>query len=42
MSDIVNAGKKGYCLLYFFIFLLLFVALVVGIYNYNFKFLLPG
>ncbi|HMQ47677.1 MAG TPA: hypothetical protein PKA00_09350 [Saprospiraceae bacterium] len=41
MSDIKNAGSKGYCLMYFFIFLLLFIVLVVGIYNTNFKFL-PG
>ena len=39
MSEIQNAGRKGYCLLYFFIFMLLFVILVVGIYQYNFKFL---
>ncbi len=39
MSEVENAGRKGYCLMYFFIFLLLFVILVVGIYQYNFKFL---
>ena len=39
MSEIENAGKKGYCLLYFFIFLVLFIVLVVGIYNANSKFL---
>lgn len=39
MSEVENAGSKGYCLLYFFIFMLLFVILVVGIYQYNFKFL---
>lgn len=39
MSEVENAGRKGYCLMYFFIFLLLFVVLVVGIYQYNFKFL---
>lgn len=40
MSDgIKNAGQKGYFILYGFIFLLLFVILVVSIYNYNFKFL---
>jgi len=39
MSEIQNAGKKGYCLLYFFIFLLLFIALVVWIYNGNFQLL---
>lgn len=39
MSEVENAGSKGYCLMYFFIFLLLFVVLVVGVYYYNFKFL---
>jgi hypothetical protein len=40
MSDEVkNAGSKGYCLMYFFIALLLFVILVVSIYQYNFKFI---
>lgn len=39
MSEVENAGRKGYCLMYFFIFLLLFVILVVGVYQYNFKFL---
>lgn len=39
MSEIQNAGKKGYCLLYFFLFLLLFIALVVWIYNSNFQLL---
>lgn len=40
MSDeIKNLGKKGNCMLYFFVGLILFVALVVWIYNYNFKFL---
>ena len=37
MSEIPNVGRKGYCLMWFFIFLLLFVILVVAIYNYNFK-----
>jgi len=37
MSDIKNAGKKGYCLLYFTIFFLLFIGLVVGIYYRNFE-----
>lgn len=35
-NEIKNAGKKGYCLMYFFIALLLFIILVVGIYQYNF------
>lgn len=38
-DDIKGAGSKGYCLLAFFVFLLLFIVLVVGIYNYNFTFL---
>lgn len=37
MSEIENVGRKGYCLMWFFIFLLLFVILVVAVYNYNFK-----
>lgn len=39
MSEIENAGRKGYCLMWFFIFLFLFVILVVGIYYYNFRFI---
>ncbi|WP_233752641.1 autophagy-related protein 27 [Flavilitoribacter nigricans] len=39
MSEIENAGNKGYCLMWFFIFLLLFVILVVGIYQYNGRFI---
>lgn len=39
MSEIENAGSKGYCLMWFFIFLLLFVILVVGVYQYNFRFI---
>jgi hypothetical protein len=35
MSEIQNVGRKGYCLMYFFIFLFLFVILVVYIYNIN-------
>lgn len=41
MSEIKNAGRKGYCLMYFFIFLLLFIILVVAVYQLNFKGL-PG
>jgi hypothetical protein len=41
MSEIKNAGSKGYCLMYFFILMLLFVILVVAIYQWNFKGL-PG
>lgn len=39
MSEIENVGRKGYCLMWFFIFLLLFVILVVAIYKYNFQFI---
>ena len=40
MSDeIRNAGSKGYCLMYGFIGLLLFVILVVAVYYKNFQFL---
>lgn len=39
MDEIQNAGSKGYCLMWFFIFLFLFVILVVGIYQYNGRFL---
>lgn len=40
MSDhIENAGSKGYCMMYAIIGFLLFVVLVVAIYQYNGKFL---
>lgn len=35
MSSVKNAGKKGYFMLYFFISMVLFFALVVYIYRYN-------
>lgn len=35
MSEVQNAGRKGYCLMYFLIFLFLFILLVVWIYNRN-------
>lgn len=35
MSEIQNVGRKGFCLMYFFIFLFLFIILVVWIYNRN-------
>lgn len=38
-DEIKNAGSKGYCLLYGFIAFFLFIILVVGVYQYNFKFL---
>lgn len=37
MSEVKNAGKKGYCLMYFLILLFLFAVLVVSIYKYNFR-----
>ncbi|MDZ4679529.1 MAG: hypothetical protein SH848_00170 [Saprospiraceae bacterium] len=39
MSDIQNVGRKGYCMLYFFLFFLLFTVLVIAVYKYNGKFL---
>ncbi|MDX1666026.1 MAG: hypothetical protein R3350_02305 [Saprospiraceae bacterium] len=39
MSEVDNAGKKGYCLLFFFISLFLFAILVIYVYNRNFEFL---
>lgn len=39
MSSIQNAGRKGFCLMYFFIFLILFIALWAFIYYYNGRFL---
>ncbi|MEM1322609.1 MAG: hypothetical protein AAGG75_20260 [Bacteroidota bacterium] len=37
MSDnIENAGKKGYCLMYFFVGIFLFFSLVIYLYRYNF------
>ena len=39
MADVQNAGRKGYCLLIGFIGILLFVSLVVYVYNYNFQFI---
>lgn len=40
MSDeIKNVGSKGYLFLFMFVAFILFVVLVVGIYQYNFKFL---
>ena len=39
MSDhIENEGKKGFCLMYFFIALLLFVILWASVYYTNFSF----
>lgn len=35
MSEIKDAGSKGYCLMYFIIFLFLFIILLVGVYNAN-------
>ncbi len=39
MSEVTNAGKKGYCLMYFLIALFLFIILWTAIYKYNFRFL---
>jgi len=38
-EEIKNAGSKGYCLMWAIIGFILFVALVVYLYNYNFKFI---
>lgn len=35
MSEVQNAGKKGYCFLIFVVFMFLFVLLMVWIYNLN-------
>ena len=37
MSDINNAGGKGYCMLYAFIFFFIFVVTVVAVYYKNFQ-----
>ncbi len=39
MSEVENAGRKGYCLMFFLVFLFLFVILILYVYNYNFNFL---
>ncbi len=37
MADqIANAGRKGYCLMYFSIFFFLLIALILYVYWYNF------
>ncbi len=35
MSEVQNAGRKGYCFLTFVVFVILFILLVVWIYNKN-------
>ena len=35
MDHIENEGKKGYCLLYFFAFIILFIILWASIYYSN-------
>lgn len=35
MSEVENAGQKGYCLLYFFIFFVLVMAFLVYLYQRN-------
>jgi hypothetical protein len=37
MDHIENEGKKGYCLLYFFAFIILFIILWAWIYYSNTK-----
>lgn len=40
MSDeITNAGRKGYCLLWFFLFFFVTTGMILYIYFYNFKFI---
>lgn len=39
MSEVENAGRKGYCLMWAIISFLLFVILVIAVYQWNFKFL---
>jgi hypothetical protein len=41
MSEIENVGRKGYCVLYFFIFFMLFMAMLVYLYNRNADLLPP-
>ena len=38
-EEIQDRGRKGRVMLYMFVAFLLFIVLVVAIYNYNFKFL---
>lgn len=38
-DEIRNVGKKGYLFLFAFVAFLLFIILVVSIYQYNFKFI---
>lgn len=37
MDHIENAGKKGYCFMYFFIAIIAIIILFVAIYKYNFR-----
>jgi len=37
MSEVENAGQKGYCLLYFFIFFVLLMAFLIYLYQRNFS-----
>ena len=39
MEHIENEGKKGYCLLYFFLFLFLFIAVWAWVYYSNYELL---
>lgn len=36
MAEIENVGKKGFCLMYLIVGIILFVILVIWIYNINF------
>jgi hypothetical protein len=35
MSEVPNAGKKGYCIMYFAIILFFVIMLLVYLYRYN-------
>jgi len=38
MADhIENEGKKGYCMMWFFLFLLFFASVLIYVYRYNFN-----
>lgn len=37
MSEIENAGQKGYCLLYFFVGFFLFVLLLIYLYQRSYS-----
>jgi len=37
MSDVQNAGRKGYCLMYFIIGFLLLIITIIAVYQMNFN-----